>query len=134
MFRTAYRRPFRLLGIPIHLDVSFVLILPFLAWVIGFYPAIAMGLLGFWMFNIFLMLLAFLSGGHGRISNRSGAHILKDASAWEVFQEMSRHKFGRLMVVDSGGKLSGIISEIDLIRAIQVRTVGSLLEKSPTTA
>ena len=35
MFRTAYRLPFRLLGIPVHLDISFLLILPVLAWLIG---------------------------------------------------------------------------------------------------
>lgn len=35
MFRTAYRLPFRLLGIPVHLDITFLLILPVLAWVIG---------------------------------------------------------------------------------------------------
>jgi len=75
-------------------------------------------------------MLAFLSGGHGRISDRSGAHILEDATSWDVFPEISRHKVGRLVVVDSGRKLSGIISKIDLIRAIQVRTVGSLLENT----
>lgn len=35
MFRTAYRLPFRLLGIPVDLDVSFLLIVPLLGWMIG---------------------------------------------------------------------------------------------------
>lgn len=35
MFRTAYRLPFRLLGIPIHLDVSFLIVLPLFTWIIG---------------------------------------------------------------------------------------------------
>jgi predicted transcriptional regulator len=47
---------------------------------------------------------------------------------------MSGSNLGWLMVVDSDGKLCGIISKTDLIRAIQVRTVGSLLENPPTSA
>ena len=35
MFRTVYRLPFRLLGIPLQLDVTFLIILPVLAWMIG---------------------------------------------------------------------------------------------------
>ena len=35
MFRNAYRLPFRLLGIPLDLDISFLLILPLLAWMIA---------------------------------------------------------------------------------------------------
>ena len=35
MFGRSYRLPFRLLGIPVQLDVSFLLILPLLAWIIG---------------------------------------------------------------------------------------------------
>jgi Zn-dependent protease len=35
MFGKSYRLPFRLLGIPVLLDISFLIILPLLAWVIG---------------------------------------------------------------------------------------------------
>jgi Zn-dependent protease len=35
MFGRAFRLPFRLLGIPVQLDISFILILPLLAWLIG---------------------------------------------------------------------------------------------------
>ncbi|MDR7521780.1 MAG: site-2 protease family protein [Armatimonadota bacterium] len=35
MLRKGYRLPFRLLGIPIYLDPTFLIILPLLAWVIG---------------------------------------------------------------------------------------------------
>ena len=35
MFRNAYRLPFKLLGIPIHLDLTLLFILPILAWMIG---------------------------------------------------------------------------------------------------
>ncbi|MBI1742192.1 CBS domain-containing protein [Candidatus Acetothermia bacterium] len=35
MFRTAIVLPFRLLGIPVRLDITFLLILPLLAWMIG---------------------------------------------------------------------------------------------------
>lgn len=35
MFRNAYRLPFKLLGIPIQLDLTFLIILPLLAWLIG---------------------------------------------------------------------------------------------------
>ncbi|MDZ7704837.1 MAG: M50 family metallopeptidase [Trueperaceae bacterium] len=35
MFQNSYRLPFNLLGIPVKLDLSFLLILPLLAWIIG---------------------------------------------------------------------------------------------------
>ncbi len=35
MFKNALRLPFRLLGIPVYLDVTFLIILPILAWLIG---------------------------------------------------------------------------------------------------
>jgi len=35
MFRRVYRLPFRLLGIPVQLDLTFLLVLPLLAWLIG---------------------------------------------------------------------------------------------------
>ncbi|UCF36636.1 MAG: site-2 protease family protein, partial [Acidobacteriota bacterium] len=35
MMQTIYRLPFRLLGIPIQLDLTFLLVLPLLAWLIG---------------------------------------------------------------------------------------------------
>ncbi len=35
MFRTAFRLPFRLLGIPLKLDVTFLIVLPIVAWTIG---------------------------------------------------------------------------------------------------
>ena len=35
MFKNAFRLPFRLLGIPVYLDITFLIILPLLAWLIG---------------------------------------------------------------------------------------------------
>lgn len=35
MFQTSFRLPFRIFGIPIHFDISFLVILPLLAWVIA---------------------------------------------------------------------------------------------------
>ena len=35
MFKNSFRLPFRLLGIPVYLDVTFLIILPLLAWLIG---------------------------------------------------------------------------------------------------
>ena len=35
MFKNALRLPFRLLGIPLYLDITFLIILPLLAWLIG---------------------------------------------------------------------------------------------------
>ncbi len=35
MFRSSFRLPVRLLGIPIRLDTSFLLVLPLFAWLIG---------------------------------------------------------------------------------------------------
>lgn len=64
------------------------------------------------------------------IMSREISTIKESASAWEAFQKMSQNNFRRLMVVDSNGRLTGILSKTDLIRAIQVRTVGSTLETS----
>jgi Zn-dependent protease/CBS domain-containing protein len=46
------------------------------------------------------------------------------ASAQEAFELMSKHDFGRLIVVDPGGDMVGILTKTDLIRALQVRLVG----------
>ncbi|MDQ3398992.1 MAG: site-2 protease family protein, partial [Deinococcota bacterium] len=35
MFQNAYRLPFRLLGIPLQLDITFLIVLPLFAWIIG---------------------------------------------------------------------------------------------------
>ena len=35
MFRKAYRLPFQLLGVPIYIDVTFLVVLPLFAWIIG---------------------------------------------------------------------------------------------------
>ena len=35
MVQTVYKLPFRLIGIPVHLDLTFLLALPLLAWLIG---------------------------------------------------------------------------------------------------
>lgn len=35
MFKNAFRLPFRLLGIPLYLDITFLIILPVIAWLIG---------------------------------------------------------------------------------------------------
>ncbi|MEE8160018.1 MAG: site-2 protease family protein [Acidobacteriota bacterium] len=57
--------------------------------------------------------------------------IDENATAWEAFRKMSQNEFRSLMVVDSTGSLTGIISKTDLIRAIQVRSVGYSLQEPP---
>lgn len=42
-------------------------------------------------------------------------------TALQAFQRMSRRNFGRLVVLDSSGNMSGILSKTDLMRAIQIR-------------
>ncbi|MGH9339307.1 MAG: site-2 protease family protein [Acidobacteriota bacterium] len=50
-------------------------------------------------------------------------------TALEAFHRINQNSFGRLIVVDSSGRLIGIISKTDLIRAIQVQTVGFSLDQ-----
>jgi predicted transcriptional regulator len=47
--------------------------------------------------------------------------IGEDAPATEALNRMSANGFGRLVVVDPEGRMIGIITKTDLIRAIQVR-------------
>lgn len=46
MFRTAFRLPFHLIGIPVHFDISFFIILPLLSWMIGSNIAVYVELFG----------------------------------------------------------------------------------------
>ncbi len=50
--------------------------------------------------------------------------IPEHASALEAFGEMSHSSAGRLIVVDRAGQTVGIITRTDLMRAIQIRTLG----------
>lgn len=63
------------------------------------------------------------------IMNQQVNTISESSSALEAFERMSRNDFGRLVVVGSQGKMVGIISKTDLIRAIQVRMVGSAIQE-----
>ncbi|MBA3273595.1 MAG: CBS domain-containing protein [Chthoniobacterales bacterium] len=49
--------------------------------------------------------------------------IRDDADAMAAFKEMGRRNFGRLVVVDAGGAIVGIISKTDLINVIKIRAV-----------
>lgn len=59
-----------------------------------------------------------------QIMSREVGRIGRQESALEAFQRISRNASGRLVVVDEAGRLIGIISKTDLIRAVQVRMVG----------
>jgi Zn-dependent protease len=48
-------------------------------------------------------------------------------SAYDAFQKITQGTSGRLMVVGADGHVEGIISKSDLVRAVQVRTVGEAL-------
>jgi Zn-dependent protease len=62
----------------------------------------------------------------GEIMTRNVERIGVHESAFEAFQRIGRSKTGRLVVIDDKGRLIGLISKTDLIRAVQVRTVESL--------
>jgi len=47
-----------------------------------------------------------------------------DAPALEALHRMSRANCGRLAVVDSGGGMVGVVTRNDLMRAIEMRTIG----------
>jgi Zn-dependent protease/predicted transcriptional regulator len=50
--------------------------------------------------------------------------IRPDAPALDALQRMSRNKSSRLLVVDPAGRMVGTITNTDLMRAIEVRTMG----------
>ncbi len=56
--------------------------------------------------------------------------IREHQSAFDAFQRISRAESGRLVVTDSDGKLSGIISKTDLLRVVQVRMMEAELSES----
>jgi Zn-dependent protease/CBS domain-containing protein len=60
--------------------------------------------------------------------------IGEDQTALEAFERMSRNNFGRLVVLDSHERLTGIISRTDLMRVIQVRMVGLSVDSPPQVA
>ena len=52
-------------------------------------------------------------------------HTVRDAeAAVDAFQRMSKHQYARLIVTDARGEMVGIITKTDLLRAIEVRTLG----------
>ena len=53
--------------------------------------------------------------------SRTPSTIPEDAPALDAITKMGRSGFGRLIVVDPSGRMSGIITKTDLMRAIQVR-------------
>jgi Zn-dependent protease/CBS domain-containing protein len=59
----------------------------------------------------------------GQIMTHDVERIGEHESAFEAFQRIGRSKTGRLVVIDRLGRLIGLISKTDLIRAVQVRTV-----------
>lgn len=59
-----------------------------------------------------------------QIMSRRIGKIRPDESALEAFQRIHRNDSGRLVVVDGEGRLQGILSKTDLVRAVQVRMVG----------
>jgi Zn-dependent protease/predicted transcriptional regulator len=50
--------------------------------------------------------------------------VRPDAPALDALQRMSRNKASRLLVVDPAGRMVGTITNTDLMRAIEVRTMG----------
>ncbi len=60
-----------------------------------------------------------------QVMNRSVSTISEEAQALDAFTKMSRSGFGRLVVVDREGRMVGIITKTDLMRAIQIRLAAS---------
>jgi Zn-dependent protease/predicted transcriptional regulator len=57
----------------------------------------------------------------GEIMQRAVPTVLWHATALEAFKKMAERNFGRLIVVDHEGRLMGVLSKTDMIRAIQVQ-------------
>jgi CBS domain-containing protein len=60
-----------------------------------------------------------------QVMSRRLSMIDQDAPALEAFTKMGRTGFGRLIAVDREGRMVGIITKTDLMRAIQVRLAAS---------
>ena len=69
------------------------------------------------------------------IMSRDIAMIRREASAVDAFKRISESDSHRLIVTDEDGNLLGIISNSDLVKAIQIRMVGRDMteSKAPTT-
>jgi Zn-dependent protease/predicted transcriptional regulator len=57
----------------------------------------------------------------GEIMQRPVPTVLWHTEALEAFKKMAERNFGRLIVVDEEGRLMGVLSKTDMIRAIQVQ-------------
>jgi CBS domain-containing protein len=64
------------------------------------------------------------------IMSRQFDKIREHQTALDAFQRIGRSSSGRLLVVDSEGRLQGIISKTDLVRTVQVRMVERELDDS----
>lgn len=51
--------------------------------------------------------------------------VSENESAVTAFRKISEEDLGRLIVVDAGGRMVGLLSKTDLVKAIQVRMVSS---------
>jgi Zn-dependent protease/CBS domain-containing protein len=68
----------------------------------------------------------------GEIMSTEVNTISQRASALAAFQQMAVNNFGRLIVVDAAGRMTGILSKTDLVRAVQVRMAGLTHLGAPT--
>jgi Zn-dependent protease/predicted transcriptional regulator len=58
----------------------------------------------------------------GQIMQRQVRSIREDAKALDAFTKMGESGFARMIVVDNEGRMVGILTKTDLMRAIQIRT------------
>lgn len=69
----------------------------------------------------------------GEIMSREPNTIEEHRSAVDAFQRISQNDIGRLIVVDRNGRMVGILSKTDLVRAIQIRMSGHDIDIPLTT-
>jgi Zn-dependent protease len=60
----------------------------------------------------------------GEVMNRNPLTIHEEASAVDAFRMLGQAPGSRVIVTNGNGRVTGIISSRDLVRAIQVRTLG----------
>lgn len=130
MFQNAYRLPFRLLGIPLQLDITFLIVLPLFAWIIGSQlprfvelfnlpidPApLSVGFTPF-LLGLLAALGLFVSVvvhelGHSVVARRYGVKV-KSITLWLLggmaqFEEMPRQR-GAEAVVAVAGPITSIL-------------------------
>ena len=68
----------------------------------------------------------------GEIMSKEVNTITEDKDALEAFKRINQNDLGRLVVVDEAGRMTGLLSKTDLVRTLQVQSVGNEIPNAPS--